>query len=81
MHFKVLAQGVEHYKETEKGRDTMCDAVREYAKEYAHENVINEKADIAKNLINNAGFTLDQALNMLNLNSEDRSLLTAELKK
>ena len=81
MHFKVLAQGIEHYKETEKGRDTMCDAVREYAKEYAHENVINEKADIAKNLINNAGFTLDQALNMLNLNSEDRSLLTSELKK
>ncbi len=81
MHYKVLAQGVEHYKETEKGRDTMCDAVKEYAKEYARENVINVKTDIAKNLINNAGFTIDQALNMLDLSSEDRSLLTKELMK
>ena len=84
MHFKVLAQGVEHYKETEKGRETMCDAVREYAKEYAkeyaRENVMIAKTDIARNLMKNSGFTLDQALNVLDLNSEDRSLLTEELK-
>ena len=84
MHFKILSQGVEHYKETEKGRETMCDAVREYAKEYAkeyaRENVMIAKTDIARNLMKNSGFTLDQALNVLDLNSEDRSLLTEELK-
>ncbi len=81
MHFKVLAQGVEHYKETEKGRETMCDAVKEYAKEYAYEREMDTKKGMVKNLMKNAGFTLDQAFNMLDLNSEDRSLLTAELKK
>ena len=38
-----MAQGVEHYKETEKGRETMCDAVKEYAKEYAYEREMDTK--------------------------------------
>ena len=85
MHFKVLAQGIEHYKETEKGRETMCDAVREYAEEYAEERVreneINTKTDLVRNLMKNTGFTLDQALNSLDLNSEDRRILTTTLNK
>ena len=42
MHYKELSQGVRHFKEVEEGRDTMCEAVQEYAKEYANEYA-NEK--------------------------------------
>ena len=37
MHYKELSQGVKHFKEVEEGRDSMCEAVQEYAMEYAKE--------------------------------------------
>ena len=37
MNYKELADGLHHFKETGKGRDTMCEAVVEFAKEYAEE--------------------------------------------
>ncbi len=36
MHYKELAESVEHFKE-ERGKEVMCEAVEEYAKEYAKE--------------------------------------------
>ena len=35
MYYDALAQGVKHFKETEEGREQMCEAVEKYAKEYA----------------------------------------------
>lgn len=37
MHYKALADGVRHFKETEEGRKIMCESVKKYAKEYADE--------------------------------------------
>jgi hypothetical protein len=37
MYYRELSEGIKHFKETEKGREIMCDAVKEYAKEYAEE--------------------------------------------
>ena len=31
MHYKALADSVKHFKETEEGRETMCESVKEYA--------------------------------------------------
>lgn len=46
MRYEELSEGAKHY-EAEGGRDTMCDAVKEYAREYAKE----EKADLIKTLM------------------------------
>ena len=35
MHYKELAGGVRHFKETEEGREDMCEAVKRYGKEQA----------------------------------------------
>lgn len=34
IHYKSLANGVKHFKETEEGREIMCESVKNYAKEY-----------------------------------------------
>jgi predicted transposase/invertase (TIGR01784 family) len=37
MYYRELSEGIKYFKETERGREIMCDAVKEYAKEYAEE--------------------------------------------
>ena len=66
MHYKELSQGVRHFKEVEEGRDTMCEAVQEYAKEYANEYANEKQAANVKNLMESAGFTMERALDSLN---------------
>lgn len=77
MHYNALAQGVKHFKETEEGRGQMCEAVEEYAKEYA----IKEKIISVKNLMENTKFTLEQALNALGIQGDERELITKHLQK
>ena len=49
MHYKELAGGVRHFKETEEGREDMCEAVRRYGKEQARiaAEAAMKKAEIA----------------------------------
>ena len=58
MHYKELADSVHHFKETKKGREIMCEAVKKYAEEYNIEN----KAITVQNLMKNTGWTLEQTL-------------------
>ena len=48
MYYDALAQGVKHFKETEKGRDQMCEAVENYAKEYAKRHAEEYAKEYAK---------------------------------
>ena len=50
MHYEELAQGVKHFKEVEEGRDTMCEAVQEYAEKYAEKYVLKQRTEDVKNL-------------------------------
>lgn len=79
MHYKELSQGVRHFKEAEEGRDTMCEAVQEYAeeyaKEYAEERVSEKTLMIVENLVKNAKFTLDQALDAAGIQGEERETI------
>ena len=79
MHYKELSQGVRHFKEAEEGRDTMCEAVqeyaKEYAKEYAEERVSEKTLMIVENLVKNAKFTLDQALDAAGIQGEERETI------
>ena len=77
MHYKELSQGVRHFKEVEEGRDTMCEAVQEYAQEYA----TNEVAENVKNLMENTGFTLEKALDILGIQGEKREAIIQLLQK
>ena len=70
MHYKELSQGVRHFKEVEEGRDTMCEAVQEYAKEYANEYANEKQAANVKNLMESAGFTMERALDSLKIQGE-----------
>lgn len=81
MYYSELADGVEHYKETEKGRGNMSEAVEKYAREYAEECVIVEKITSVKNLMNNMKLTLEQALNALGISDKDREQIINQLQK
>ena len=81
MYYDALAQGVKHFKETEKGREKMCEAVEEYAKEYAKEYAVKEKIVSVKNLMENMKLTLDEALNALGIQGEEREIITEQLQK
>ena len=77
MHYKELSQGVRHFKEVEEGRDTMCEAVQEYAKEYAK----TEKAELVKNFMKNMNLTLKQALDAAGIQGEEREAIIQLLQK
>ena len=81
MHYDVLAQGMKHFKETEKGRGQMCEAVENYAKEYAKEYAVKEKIFSVQNLMTYTQFTLEQALNALGIQGDERDFITKQLQK
>ena len=51
MHFKELADGVKYYKETEEGREIMCEAVVKYGDKRAEKEKENTKIEIFLNMI------------------------------
>ena len=81
MHYKELSQGVRHFKEVEEGRDTMCEAVQEYAKEYANDYANEKQAANVKNLMESAGFTMERALDSLKIQGEEREAIIQLLQK
>ena len=76
MHYMTLAQSVKHYKETEEGRGQMCEAVEKYAKEYA----INEKVISVQNLMENMKLTLEQALDAMGIQGDERTMIAERLQ-
>ena len=81
MHYKELSQGVRHFKVVEEGRDTMCEAVQEYAKEYASECLKTEKAELVENFMKNMNLTLEQALDAAGIHGEERDAIIQLLQK
>lgn len=77
IHYAALAQGVKHFKETEKGREQMCEAVEKYAEKRATE----EKVVSVKNLMETMKLTLDQALNALKIQGEERNFIIKQIQK
>ena len=77
MHYDALAQGVKHFKGTEEGREIMCESVEKYGDERA----IKANVKSVKNLMENMKLTLDQALNALGIQGDERELITKQLQK
>ncbi len=76
MHFKTLADGVKHFKETEEGRENMCEAVEKYAEE----RELKTKIDIAKKLIKEAGFSIDQVIKLLDIDKNRQESFVSQIK-
>lgn len=84
MHFKLLADGLHHYKETEKGRDIVCEKVERYAQKYAKERVeenrIKTLTQNVKVLMKNTSFTMEQAFDSLEISEADRTIISEQLQ-
>jgi hypothetical protein len=72
MHYHVLAQGEKHFKEIEGGHNEMSEIVEEYARKYAREYAEKEKIVSIQNLMKNMKLTLEQALNALEIQGDER---------
>ena len=81
MHYHVLAQGVKHFKEIEGGHEKMSEIVEEYARKYAREYAEKEKIVSIQNLMKNMKLTLEQALNALEIQGDEREVITKQLQK
>lgn len=80
MEYNELAAGVKHYKETEKGRETVCESVEKYAKEYGDKREKIANVNLVKNLMENMKLSLDQALDVLGIKGDDRAAVEEALK-
>lgn len=85
IYFKPLADGVRHFKETEKGRDAMCESfeklANKYADDIASERVEQTKVDIVKSLMENMKWSLDQALTASGIQGKERAIIAKQLQK
>lgn len=77
MNYKVLAEGLHHFKETKEGRDSMCEAVEKYAEKKAGEKLVNS----VQALMESMKLTLEQALDTLKIQDEDRTYIIQQLQK
>ena len=63
----------------------MCEAVenyaKDYAKEYAKECMIENTANIIKNIMESTGCTLQEALDNAKIAREDRDLIIEEISE
>ena len=77
IYYKELAQGVKHFKETEEGREIMCESVEKYGNDMA----VMAKVESVKNLMDSMNLSLDQALNALKIQGETREIIAKQLQK
>ena len=84
MEYDELATGVKHYKETEKGRETVCESVEKYGdtreKRGEARATVNTNINAVRNLIENTKWSLDQALDALGIKGDDRAAVEESLK-
>ena len=59
----------------------MSEAVEKYAKEYAKEYVLKQRIELVKNLMESTEFSLEQSLNALKIQGEERELITKQLQE
>ena len=77
MDYKELAGGVHHFKETEEGRDTMCESVKKYAEEYSTTKDIER----VKSVMEKLKYSVEEALDLLNITGEEKKIISQQLQK
>ena len=78
MYYPELARGMRHFKE-EGGRKKMCEAVEKYAEQKAETVRLNSLLESIRNLMANMKLGAEQAMNVLEVNDQDREILQKRL--
>ena len=77
MYYPELARGMRHFKEG--GRKKMCEAVEKYAEQKAETVRLNSLLESIRNLMANMKLGAEQAMNVLEVNDQDREILQKRL--
>lgn len=78
----INVEGQEEFKNYDvRGRDQMCEAVEQFAKEYADEEIMKSQINNVQNLMDNVNFTLEQALDALKIQGHEREVIIEHFKK
>lgn len=80
IHYKELADGVKHFKETREGRDIMCDAFEKLADERAEIIRLDAIKNNLQNLMDSSKIDLEEAMNILKIADKDREMLCEIMK-
>ena len=84
MNYKLLADGLHHFKETKKGRDIVCESVRKYAEEARKSSEATRidtlVSDIRK-MMKNMKCSLEDAMNILEITGNERTIISNMLQK
>ena len=85
IYYKPLAEGVRHFKETEEGRDIMCESFEKLANKYA-DQIGAERAEQTtinniKLMMKNLKCSLEEALNALEIKGKERAVIAKALQK
>lgn len=81
MYYKEFAEGVKHYKETEKGREIMCESVEKYADKKSEAKRINALTEAVKMLMKTTSVSVEQAFINLGIADNDRKLISKHLSR
>lgn len=79
--FKPLADGVRHFKETEEGRDAMCESFTKLADKVADEREMQTRAMDVSLLMDSMKMSLEQALDALKIQGKERAIIAKQLQK
>lgn len=75
MFYPILAKQVKYFKETEGGQEIMCQVFEDLAEK----RVLDEKANIIKNLMETMKWTAEQAMEAMKISETDKKLLVSRL--
>ncbi len=75
MFYPILAKQVKYFKETEGGREIMCQAFEDLAEK----RVLDEKVSLIKNLMETMKWTAEQAMEAMKISETDKKLLVSKL--
>ena len=75
MFYPILAKQVKYFKETEGGQEIMCQVFEDLAEK----RVLEEKANLIKNLMETMKWTAEQAMEAMKISETDKKLLGSRL--
>lgn len=81
IYYEPLAEGVRHFKETEEGRDVMCESFSKLADKVADERAEQTTINNIKLMMKNMKCTLEDALNTLEIKGKERAIIAKQLQK
>lgn len=79
MFYPILAEQVKYFKETEGGREIMCQVFEDLAEKRAEIRVLDEKVNLIKNLMETMKWTAEQAMEAMKISETDKKLLLPRL--